>query len=132
MSIGERITTLRKQKEMSQGELAKALSISRQAVSKWESDQSSPDTLNLIKLSDLLDTQVEFLATGRHTPKTTRTPPPVYVNLIQNEDKIQERIIEKPVIKRVVRIRYRQNPLTLAITAILCFAAGLAIGILVF
>ena len=55
MSIGERITELRIQKNLSQGELASALSVSRQAISKWENDQSSPDTIHLIQLADLLD-----------------------------------------------------------------------------
>ena len=61
MSIGERILTLRKTKAISQGDLAKQLGVSRQAVSKWENDQSSPDTLNLIKLADLLETEVSYL-----------------------------------------------------------------------
>lgn len=65
MSIGERITQLRKQRNISQGDLAKALDISRQAVSKWENDQSSPDTIRLIQLAEVLDTQVEYLATDR-------------------------------------------------------------------
>ena len=65
MTIGERITTLRKKKNLSQLQLADQLEVSRQAVSKWEKDLSSPDTLNLIKLADILDTEVEYLATGR-------------------------------------------------------------------
>ncbi len=40
MSVGERITQLRKQKQMSQGDLATALEVSRQAVSKWENEFS--------------------------------------------------------------------------------------------
>lgn len=56
MSIGERITELRTQNQMSQYALAKAMEVSRQAVSKWENDQSSPDALNLIRLADILDT----------------------------------------------------------------------------
>ncbi len=79
MSIGERILTLRKTKAISQGDLAKQLGVSRQAVSKWENDQSSPDTLNLIKLADLLETEVSYLATGRSEIKP---PPPIVINAV--------------------------------------------------
>ena len=129
MSIGERIGNLRKEKNMSQTDLAKAMSVSRQAVSKWESDSASPDTLKLIKLAEILDTEVEFLATGSKTPQT---PPPIYVNLVQNEEKVREKIVEKPVIHRVIRTRYRQNPLTLAIAIVMSFLAGLLAGALIF
>lgn len=57
MSIGERISQLRCEKNMSQGQLAQALCVSRQAISKWENDQSSPDTIHLIKLADILETE---------------------------------------------------------------------------
>ena len=73
MSIGERITELRKQQNISQVQLAKLLEVSRQAVSKWENDQTAPDTLKLIQLADILDTDVEFLATGKHTVR--KAPP---------------------------------------------------------
>ena len=57
MSIGERISELRTQNNMSQYELAKAMDVSRQAVSKWENDQTCPDAMNLIRLSEILDTR---------------------------------------------------------------------------
>ena len=59
MSVGERISELRKAKNLSQGQLADAVGISRQAVSKWENDLSSPDTIHLIQLAETLDTEVE-------------------------------------------------------------------------
>ena len=42
MSIGERITELRKMQNLSQGQLAQAMDVSRQAVSKWEIAQDDP------------------------------------------------------------------------------------------
>ena len=65
MTIGERIANLRKDAGYSQEYVAESLGVSRQAVSKWEKDLSSPDTENLIKLSELLNTSVQFLATGK-------------------------------------------------------------------
>ena len=51
MSIGERITELRKMQNLSQGQLAQAMDVSRQAVSKWESGQAVPDALTITALS---------------------------------------------------------------------------------
>ena len=98
MSIGDRIIDLRKQKKLSQGQLAEIVGVSRQAVSKWESGQNSPDTIKLIHLADILDTDVEYLATGRKTPKEE---PPIILNMVKKVDKIVEveKIVEKPVIK---------------------------------
>lgn len=110
MSIGERITELRARKNLSQGELASALSVSRQAISKWENDQSSPDTIHLIQLADLLDTEVAYLATG---VKPVYEEAPIVVNLVKKEDRVVEveKVVEKPVIRRIVRVKYRRNPL---------------------
>ena len=67
MSLGERISQLRQENNISQLQLAQSLDVSRQAVSKWENNQSSPDTIHLIQLADILNTDIEFLATGRRT-----------------------------------------------------------------
>ena len=103
MSIGERITELRTRKNLSQGELASALSVSRQAISKWENDQSSPDTIHLIQLADFLDTEVAYLATG---VKPVYEEAPIVVNLVKKEDRVVEveKVVEKPVIRRIVRV----------------------------
>ena len=52
MSIGERITELRKMQNLSQGQLAQAMNVSRQAVSKWENDLSCPDISLLPQLAE--------------------------------------------------------------------------------
>lgn len=48
MNIADRIQYLRKTKGMSQEELADQIGVSRQAVSKWESEQSTPDLEKII------------------------------------------------------------------------------------
>ncbi len=127
MSIGERIAQLRKERNMSQGDLAKAMNVSRQAVSKWENDLTSPDTIKLIQLADVLNTEVEYLATGR-IPAYEQ--PPIVVNMVKTEEKIVEveKVVEKPVIKRVTRVKYLRNPFEYAIVGGLCFLAGLLLG----
>lgn len=131
MSIGERITELRTQKNLSQGELASALSVSRQAISKWENDQSSPDTIHLIQLADLLDTEVAYLATG---VKPVYEEAPIVVNLVKKEDRVVEveKVVEKPVIRRVIRVKYRRNPLEYLALGIVCFVLGLLLGAIIF
>lgn len=129
MSIGERITQLRKERNMSQGDLAKVMDVSRQAVSKWENDLTSPDTIKLIQLADVLDTQVEYLATGRILADEQ---PPIVVNMVKTEEKIVEveKVVEKPVIKRITRVRYVRNPMEYICLSILCFLAGLILGLI--
>lgn len=74
MTIGKRIRDARKAKGYTQEYLAEKLIVSRQAVSKWEQDQTSPDTGNLIALAELLDTSVEFLATGKRSSVPESVP----------------------------------------------------------
>jgi len=104
MSIGERIASLRREQGMSQNQLAESMNVSRQAVSKWENDQASPDTIKLIQLAEVLNTEVEYLATGR---KPVYEEAPIVLNMVKKVEKV----VEKPVIKRIVRIKYQRDPL---------------------
>ncbi|MDY3224768.1 MAG: helix-turn-helix transcriptional regulator [Candidatus Faecousia sp.] len=128
MSIGERISELRKSKNISQGQLADAVGISRQAISKWENDLTSPDTIHLIKLADALDTEVEYLATGR---KPVYEEAPIVLNMVKKVDRIVEKVVEKPVIRKVVRVKYLRNPWEFAALGLLCFLIGFLLGKLI-
>ena len=128
MTVGDRISALRKERKLSQSQLADFLGVSRQVVSKWEKGQSSPDTMNLIQLAEVLDTEVEYLATGR---KPVYQPAPIVVNLVEKTDKVIKKVVEKPVIKRVIRIKYRQNPLLLGVVGGICFVTGLVLVLLI-
>lgn len=64
MNLAERIQRLRKQQGMSQEDLADALGVSRQAVSKWESGQSIPDVDRIIQLSDFFHVTTDHLLKG--------------------------------------------------------------------
>lgn len=61
MTFGEKIREARKQNGLSQEEFAKKLSVSRPAVSKWESDRGMPDIENLKMISKLLDVSIDYL-----------------------------------------------------------------------
>jgi len=61
MELGEKLSLLRKQRGMTQMELAEALDISRQAVSRWEQGVSEPSTANLIRIGQLFGVPVNAL-----------------------------------------------------------------------
>lgn len=61
MTLEEKLIHLRKEKGITQSELAEAVEVSRQAVSKWESGGAAPSTENLISLSDLYGVSVDYL-----------------------------------------------------------------------
>ena len=63
-TIGERIAGLRKQKHLTQIQLAEKLHISDKAVSKWESNKSDPSLEMLIALSDYFKCTIDYLVKG--------------------------------------------------------------------
>ena len=65
MSLGTNISRLRAEKHLSQGDLAEALDVSRQSVSKWETDSSVPDLDKLVRLSKLFGVTLDDLVSGK-------------------------------------------------------------------
>ena len=61
MTFGEKLQALRKAQGLSQEELAQRINVSRQALSKWESGASVPDTENVIALSRLFGVSTDYL-----------------------------------------------------------------------
>ena len=74
MSLGTNISRLRAEHHLSQGDLAEALDVSRQSVSKWETDASVPDLDKLVKLSRLFGVSLDQLVTGA-APSAEEAPP---------------------------------------------------------
>lgn len=70
LTLGKRIAYLRKQRNMTQDDLAEKLLVSPQAVSKWENDQSCPDIALLPELAKELGTTVDYLLSGDQGPAT--------------------------------------------------------------
>lgn len=64
-SMGEIISTLRKERGMTQSELAAKMHVTDKAVSKWERNISSPDIDTISRLADVLDTTVDELLKTR-------------------------------------------------------------------
>ncbi|KRM04195.1 helix-turn-helix domain-containing protein [Lactobacillus kitasatonis] len=61
MKLGQKIADLRKKSGLSQEALAEKMNVSRQAVSKWESNQSIPDIKKIVDLSELFGVTTDYL-----------------------------------------------------------------------
>jgi len=67
MTTGQRLTQLRKQHNYTQEQLGELLDVSRQSISKWESDLAFPETQKIIELSKLYGCTIDYLLS--HTTK---------------------------------------------------------------
>lgn len=81
MVMPERIQHLRKTKGLSQEELADTMGVSRQAVSKWESGQSTPDLEKIILMSEFFGVTTDYILKGIET--------------VENKDEQSKEIISK-------------------------------------
>lgn len=72
MEMKERLQTLRKKSGLSQEKLAETLHVTRQAVSKWETGQSSPDLDNIVAMCELYQVSADYILLGRE-PETEKT-----------------------------------------------------------
>jgi len=69
MSLGQKLLELRKQARLSQEEVAEKLSVTRQTISKWETDQSVPDFDRIAPLCELYHISADELLTGKTSEK---------------------------------------------------------------
>lgn len=81
MTLGEKLATYRKQNNYTQEQLAELLGVSRQAVSKWESDLAYPETEKLIKLSELYECSLDYLIKDKQ-PEEAQKQTTLTLNLV--------------------------------------------------
>ncbi len=74
LTTGEIIAKLRKEKGISQEELADALYVTRQAVGKWEANLGSPDITNLKNIANYFGVSVDYLLTGENEKEIKSSP----------------------------------------------------------
>lgn len=91
MDLGGRLFELRKSKNLTQDEVAEELKVTRQTISKWETNQSTPDFDKIIPLCELFEIGVEELVTGKKLNENH--------NEIQNTNNNEEKIVTKQEIK---------------------------------
>lgn len=99
MTLGEKILKLRSTAKMSQGDLAEKLNVSRQSISKWETNQSVPEMDKLIQLSDLFHISLDDLVRSKDpeendNPKEdTSTPPPQQTQILIHHSMSTQKIV---------------------------------------
>lgn len=76
MTLGEKIAKARKEKNITQEQLADNLGVSRQSISKWESDVAYPETDKLIRMSELFDCSLDYLLKDGVTEKAEKAETP--------------------------------------------------------
>lgn len=69
MTFAERLKTIRKQTGISQEKLAEKLGVSRQAITKWETEAGIPDIENLMSLSSLFGISIDELLSNEKAVK---------------------------------------------------------------
>lgn len=99
MNVADRIQSLRKSKGISQEQLADDLGVSRQAVSKWESEQSTPDMDKIVLMSDYFEVTTDYILKGIE-------PVPVQLNHTTVGDVLDKKVLTKENgarIKKIIR-----------------------------
>lgn len=74
MTFSEKLQVIRKSKGITQEEMAERIGVSRQAVTKWESGMAYPDILNLIQISNLFHTTIDYLVKEEECGKRLGSP----------------------------------------------------------
>lgn len=73
MTFGIKLQKLRKTQRLSQEQLADRLCVTRQAVSKWELDETLPDSENVLKIADMFYVSAEYLLNNSVTEQPVKT-----------------------------------------------------------
>ena len=113
MILGEKIARLRRKNGWSQEELADKMEVSRQAVSKWESNQTTPDLERILRLSSLFGVTIDYLLKDGAAPEIPRA---------EAEEETQIRLISLADAADYLSLRERAS-VQIALGTFLCFLA---------
>lgn len=75
MALGNKLSKLRRENNITQEQLAQKMGVSRQAISKWESDATFPETDKLIYLSELYNCSLDYLLKDKEEEKPAASEP---------------------------------------------------------
>lgn len=117
LSLGKKISELRKEKRITQEELADKLGVSPQAVSKWENDLSCPDIMSLPDIADIFGITIDELF-GKTKQKLTLQPSDqrknpddiiLYVNIQSKKGDRMRFQLPIPLVKAIISIGILDN-----------------------
>ncbi len=97
MTLGEKLSKLRKEYNYTQEQLADILDVSRQSISKWESDIAYPETNKLIKMGKLFDCSMDYLLNEDIIEKQGSQPTEKESIWVQFKKQLYERKSEKMI-----------------------------------
>ena len=98
MTLGEKIYRLRSERGMSQEAFGETLGVSRQSVSKWETDQSLPELDKIVAISEMFMVSTDYLLKEAIEPQTAAESGGMSTAGIEGDDYTQRRhvIIQRP------------------------------------
>ena len=117
IKIGKFIQEKRKEKNITQSELAEKLNISDRAISKWENGNCIPDAANMPMLCDILDITINDLFSGEK------------VDMKNNEKKLEENLLEMTALKEQSDKRLLKLELLIGALAIIILFSVIGISI---
>lgn len=116
MALGERIKACRQNAGMSQEKVAELIGVSRQAVTKWEVNQSAPNTENLFKLAEIFGTAVDLLLDSDEDSKQSPAEQIYYLYKMEEEKKAEA--------KKKQRIYNAKAAVLVAVVYIIVYLVG--------
>ena len=87
MSLGNKLAEARKKQNLTQEQLAEKLGVTRQAVSRWESDAAYPETDKIVRMAQILEVSCDYLLQDGVDEKGNPVKPPVTRLLKQAQGK---------------------------------------------
>lgn len=117
MTLGARIKECRQSAKLSQEKVAELVGVSRQAVTKWETEQSAPSTENLFKLAEIFGTTVDLLTTSSVEEKQAKT---------ESTDYLYENVFLYEGVSEQADLEY-QNKFVRSVCTALLVVAGYAV-----
>lgn len=108
--FSDRLRELRKQRNMSQSELAKLLYVSQQAVARWETDKATPNPETISKIVVLFDVSADYLL---ETESVKKAPAQERADVDPNRQALDELIDRMPPEKQQEVVRFARYLLSL-------------------
>ena len=132
MKFGEKLQKLRKEKGMSQEELAARLHVSRQAVSKWENDQGYPETEKMLMIGNIFSVTMDYLLKdeGGEQPQGFYASRECVQGYLQQEKRITLRIAVGTllcILSGLPVLIYPQQEDVMSIFSMILIALGIAV-----
>lgn len=131
MILADRIVELRKKHGWSQEELAEMVDVTRQSVSKWESNQSVPDLDKILKLADIFEVSTDYLlrAADNDDERIHASEEDKETYTKHTETKIKERLLTDEEVRGFLEVKRETAP-KIALGVSLCILSPIMLILL--